>query len=606
MNNKYILSHEDIEKAFRDAMNNGIPHGIECGVENIDDCFRLDRGKLVVATGIPNMGKSEFIDFLCVQYNKLYGMRTLFFSPENQPIYLHIDKLYRKFEGARFDKAKLDDARSVAVRRYIYDNFLFFNYGHEYNVEQVISIAEEQVYATGIDILVIDSHNKLLHDITQNETDVIGRELDKLERFAKRMNIIVILVAHPRKMERKGEEYVIPSAYDINGSANFYNKADYVFTVHRNYKPNYTTVRVDKVKFNNYGGHGEISLGYNLVSGNYYDIPPMDDIFTRSNEVPPPPLETSFDLNAHTKSGDEWLNVSCSYSDKVFSSTVSECNLWWFLTHTNEELQGSLRKIRETEDKRVQQELKSRLLPIITPSVVVSGKRDSKHIQGYTNIICLDIDMKDNEAVMCKVPDILKSLPYVAMAQRSASGQGYSVFVPIKYGNSVLEHFLALEKEFANMGVVIDKSCKDDVRARYYSYDEQRYVNPSCSVYQRRLAASYSAKQPTYTVSATTPPQYSTPTYSSSDLIADLDRECSTVEGLNVCDTHQAWVEVGSALAKELGEQGRVYFHKLSQGHPHYNPSETNSKFDELLPRADGYRYNKGTIFHYIKKARVV
>lgn len=599
----FIMSHEDIEKAFRNAMNNGILQGIKCGVDKIDDCFRLDRGKLVVATGIPNMGKSEFVDFLCVQYNKLYGMRTLYFSPENQPLHLHIDKLYRKFECKRFDKEEMFDARSVAVRRYIYDNFRFFNY--EYSVEQVLNVAEEQIMEHGIDILVIDSHNKLLHDTSRNETDVIGRELDALERFAKRLNIIIILVAHPRKVERNGKEgeYVIPSAYDINGSANFYNKADYVFAVHRvKNPPEHTIVKVYKVKFNNYGGQGEITLGYNLLSGNYYNYS-ESDIFA-TNQVQKAPAETPFHLDTYKKSGAEWLNVNCSYSDKVFSSTVSECNLWWFLTTTDDTLQQGMARVRAAEGKE-RQALKSSLLPIITPSVVVKDKRDSEHISGYTGIICIDIDKKDNEDVIDKVPAILKSLPYVAMAQRSASGEGYCAFIPIKYHDSILEHFYALEQEFKEKGITIDKSCKDAVRARYYSYDEERYVNPSCTEFVKRYRVKQGGEKHTYTVSSTPLPQFSKPTITA-DLIAELDKECKGIEGLNICDTHQAWVEVGSALAKELGEQGRHYFHLLSAGHPNYSPSETNSKYDELLPRASGYGYSKGTIFHHIKRAKMV
>ena len=86
VNTQNILSSEQIEAMYREMMLGGVPKGIDCGVENIDDCFRLDRGKLVVVTGIPNMGKSEFVDFLCVQYNKLYGMKTMFFSRRGSPL----------------------------------------------------------------------------------------------------------------------------------------------------------------------------------------------------------------------------------------------------------------------------------------------------------------------------------------------------------------------------------------------------------------------------------------------------------------------------------------------------------------------------------------
>ena len=604
VNTKNILSSEQIEAMYREMMLGGVPRGSDCGVENIDDCFRLDRGKLVVITGIPNMGKSEFVDFLCVQYNKLYGMKTMFFSPENQPLPLHINKLFSKFEGRRFDKSMLEDSHCHEVRKYIYENFLFFDYKNEYYIQDILNSAEELVYSTGVDILVMDSHNKLLHDTTRNETDTIGRELDMIERFAKRLNIIVILVAHPKKMEKKDGEFIIPSAYDINGSANFYNKADYVLAVHRNYEPNYSIIKVDKVKFNNYGGQGTIHLGYDSVSGNYYDVSEMD-IFS-DNTAPVPFVRETFDINSHKKSGDKWLSVTCSCAKRVFNTTMSQCNLWQFLTTTTKELQESLSQIRATTGKE-RQDLKTKLLPIVTPSVVVNGKRDTAHINGYTNIMCIDIDKKDNPNMgLDAIFEKLKVLPYVAVAQKSASSEGYCVFIPIKYANNHTEHFLALEKDFAEMGIVIDKACKDVVRARYYSFDADRYVNPACSVYVKRFRMQDRTKERTNTVSYTSTPVYSTPTISRDDLVSELDKACTGIEQFNVCPTHQTWVEVGSALAKELGEQGRVYFHRLSQGYPTYNTEKTNCKYDELLQHADRYNYNKGTIFHHIKEAQRV
>lgn len=600
--NMSITNPSQIEKMYIQYFLNGVPHGIELGVDNLDACFRLDKGKLVVVTGIPNMGKSEFIDFMCVQYNKLYGMKTLYFSPENQPLPMHIDKLCKRFEGKKFDTSQLDDARAIEVRKYIYDNFFFVDYNKEYKIEQLALIIERLVYTSGVDILVIDSHNKLLHDLTKNETEVIGRELDMLERLAKRLNIIIILVAHPRKQMRNGNEYVIPSAYDINGSANFFNKADFVLVVHRNREPDYIIIKVEKVKFKNYGCQGEVHLGYDNVTGDYYSIPKMDDMFPKQ-DVPPPPIRKAFDLCTHIKSGDKWLDVQCGYSNRVHDMNTRNCNLWQFLTTTNSELQNSLSIIKQTTDKKERQDAKKRLLPIITPSVTLRGKRDTEHISGYTDIICIDIDKADNPDNMDKVLNILKSLPYVALAQRSASGEGYCAFIPIKSGYNHYEHFLALEKDFADMGITIDKACKDAVRARYYSYDEDRYVNPACSVYVKRLAAQSKERDKSNLTQQVVEPVYNMTTVSSGDWVSDLDKACLELDGYDVCPSYHAWVEVGSALAKELGENGRVYFHKLSKGYSQYDVAETDDKYSELMQHAHDYAYNKGTIFHYIKQA---
>lgn len=602
MRSKNILSPETIEKEFRNTMMHGLPTGINSGISNLDELFRLDRGKLVVITGIPNMGKSEVVDALCVQYNMLYGMRTLFFSPENQPIGLHINKLFAKFVGRKYSQDDLLGEVGINVRNYIYDNFSFFNCLKEHTLPDILSTAEVEILGKGIDIVVIDSYNKILHDYKMNETEEIGRDLDHLERFAKRLNVIVILVAHPRKMEKdKNGCWLIPSAYDINGSANFANKADFVGTVHRVYDPNYTIVKISKVKFSNYGGQGEVHLGYDLRNGRFYDIPDMD--FT--TVLPPPPEAKPFDLDTHRKSGVDWLNVTCSASKRVTSKETSTVSLWDFLTCERPDLIESLNKVRAESDHKVASKAKVDLLPVVMPSVVIEGERKRENIREFTNLICIDIDKKDNEMPMEEIFKILKSLPYVAFAQRSCSGEGYYAIIPIKYERNHLEHFLALEEDFAQMGITIDKACKDETRTRFFSYDLDRYVAEKCEVYVRR--AMPRAKSAEVAVStATEPPRFSTPTYSSSpeELMAKLDRACEGIEAYDVCPTYQAWFEVGSALAKELGEDGRRYFHQLSRGYKEYDADEVDCKYSEIMKEADRYSYNAGTVFYYINNLR--
>lgn len=601
MRSKNILSPETIEKEFRNTMMHGLPTGINSGISNLDELFRLDRGKLVVITGIPNMGKSEVVDALCVQYNMLYGMRTLFFSPENQPIGLHINKLFAKLVGRKYSQDDLLGEVGINVRNYIYDNFSFFNCLKEHTLPDILSTAEVEILGKGIDIVVIDSYNKILHDYKMNETEEIGRDLDHLERFAKRLNVIVILVAHPRKMEKdKNGCWLIPSAYDINGSANFANKADFVGTVHRVYDPNYTIVKISKVKFSNYGGQGEVHLGYDLRNGRFYDIPDME----LTPVLPPPPEAKPFDLDTHRKSGVDWLNVTCSASKRVTSKETSTVSLWDFLICERPDLIESLNKVRAESDHKVASKLKVDLLPVVMPSVVIEGERKRENIRGFTNIICIDIDKKDNEMPMEEIFKILKSLPYVAFAQRSCSGEGYYAIIPIKYERNHLEHFLALEEDFAQMGITIDKACKDETRTRFFSYDLDRYVAEKCEAYVRRVPCTKGAEVAVTT--ATEPPRFSTPTYSSSpeEFMAKLDRACEGIEAYDVCPTYQSWFEVGSALAKELGENGRRYFHQLSCGYEGYDPEEVDKKFSDMLKDADRYSYTMGTVFHYIEQVK--
>jgi hypothetical protein len=68
----------------------------------------------------------------------------------------------------------------------------------------------------------------------ESETEYIGRAIRTLKRFAKAFQVHICVVAHPTKSVKDGDgKYKMPTLYDINGSANWYNKADLGVIVHR-------------------------------------------------------------------------------------------------------------------------------------------------------------------------------------------------------------------------------------------------------------------------------------------------------------------------------------------------------------------------------------
>jgi twinkle protein len=119
-------------------------------------------------------------------------------------------------------------------------------------------------------------------------------------------DVLIFLVAHPTKMKKDTSgKYDIPSLYDISGSANFYNKCDYGFCVHRktdekNIMQNEVTVFWQKIKFKHLGEQGFSELKYNYTNGRFYDddedltnwlIQPQSvkqlDFFTQSTDEAP-------------------------------------------------------------------------------------------------------------------------------------------------------------------------------------------------------------------------------------------------------------------------------------------------------------------------------
>jgi twinkle protein len=79
-------------------------------------------------------------------------------------------------------------------------------------------------------------------------------------------------VAHPRKMQSTEENgFQVPTLYDISGSANFYNKADYGLTQHID-KKGCTTTYIQKVKNKWMGKNGYIDWTYNSKNGRFYKV----------------------------------------------------------------------------------------------------------------------------------------------------------------------------------------------------------------------------------------------------------------------------------------------------------------------------------------------
>ena len=78
----------------------------------------------------------------------------------------------------------------------------------------------------------------------------------------------------------KGE---VPSLYNISGSAHFYNKTDYGFTVDRctdsesNLMNDNVIVYWQKIKFKHLGRQGISELTYNKTNGRFYPISGLDN-----------------------------------------------------------------------------------------------------------------------------------------------------------------------------------------------------------------------------------------------------------------------------------------------------------------------------------------
>lgn len=266
------------------------------------------------------------------------------------------------------------------------------------------------------------------------------------------------------------------------------------------------------------------------------------------------------------------------------------------------------------------------LLPAITVSCVCSERRTEK-IYEYTNLICIDIDGKDNPSIS-NIEDLkikLGELPYIMYCGLSASGNGLFCIIPYADPANHKNVFESIKNDFEEMGIIIDKSCGDICRLRFLSHDTQPYVNKHAEVYMsepksKAVEYIYKPKQR----SKTKPPKPQTILIPSvietflrpSNLVLEsatpLTKKQKVERLLNEIIRNQVdityyyndWIAIGNIIKNMFGEEGRALFHKVSSFYPNYDYDETDREYSVMI--IGRYRYNSDRLFEIAAEYKLI
>lgn len=283
-----IFTADQLLDDVKELYEKGLPKGDAIGVAEFDEHMTFLPGQMTVITGIPNHGKSDFLDFICERLAVMKDWRFGIFSPENFPISLHLSKISEKVIGKSFGSTrKMTEDELLSAMDFIQDHFYFIRPDDEnYTLDNILMRARKLVSRYGINGLIIDPWNTLEHQIPIgiSETNYISNQLAKLTSFKQRYNVHIFLVAHPTKIkkDKNTKKYELPTLYDISGSANFFNKTDNGLCVYRDFSENKTVVSVQKIKFKHLGKVGQVAFCYDMASGRYY---PQYDVADYSNHL---------------------------------------------------------------------------------------------------------------------------------------------------------------------------------------------------------------------------------------------------------------------------------------------------------------------------------
>lgn len=240
--------------------------GYKCGIKSIDDIMRIDKQTLTTLVAMPASGKSTFTNFYGYRMAKENDWKTLYIAEET-PKARQCRLLSVLFNG------EADKASKYSV---MYDYDLT-------DWQELLNMIKDAKETYGVDMVVIDNFTMLKNLIKGNDSDTerIGRALSDLKKASIDNDIAVILVTHPTKLN-EGQKV---TAYSVNGSANFFNISDYMFTLTADRDKFETTIEILKVRDDTKGVMGgKCTLDYDDVHFKYSDNYSTEDSDTDSTE----------------------------------------------------------------------------------------------------------------------------------------------------------------------------------------------------------------------------------------------------------------------------------------------------------------------------------
>ncbi|MBO0332613.1 toprim domain-containing protein [Sneathiella sp. CAU 1612] len=249
-----VYRFEDFGEAVLDMYHGRGPQPVRIGIEGLDDFYKIMPGTFHIVTGVPNHGKSNFLEQITMTLAEKHGWKFGIFSPEHKPaqyasrlLEKHLKKPFYEGPNPRMTPEEITAGLEYVNRHFYY----ITSNDHTPTIDWILEKARLSCLKYGIKGLVIDPYNEIEagRDKNQTETEFVSQLISKIKRFCRTHDVTVWVVAHPAKMQRdQNGDQPMPDLYSISGSAHWFNKADMGMVVHRNFEEKTTAVAINKVK----------------------------------------------------------------------------------------------------------------------------------------------------------------------------------------------------------------------------------------------------------------------------------------------------------------------------------------------------------------------
>jgi twinkle protein len=234
----------------------------------LDDHLMIVPPELIVVTGTPGAGKSQWTLALCANLARVHGLKGAILQFEDKPDRNRNDLLRYARSWEKQGKNGLPCEASAWVDNMFRtiapaeDN----DSDTEFNLEWLRATIEEAATRHDAKWVLCDPWNEVEHvwRINDTETGYTNQALRELKRLTRRYQIALIIVTHPSKSGGMTKGVGEMSLYDISGSAAWKNKADHGIIISRESPTAIEThVKIDKSKdFKTMGRPGVVRMKF--------------------------------------------------------------------------------------------------------------------------------------------------------------------------------------------------------------------------------------------------------------------------------------------------------------------------------------------------------
>lgn len=227
------------------------PKPFNVRIPGLFDAWPIVPGTFSVVTGYAGQGKTSLI-LACMADLMAQGVPIAIGSFETMPkpiLHANLRGHLAQMHHGHLTPQQRDNADAILRQRLRIIAQHPDSDDSDMTLDDVLDLAATAVLRDGVRVVLLDPWNEIEHKRKpdESETEYTGRTIRTMKRFARLYDVALILVAHPRKPDMTGGSAKPPTLYDISGSANFANKADYGVVIYRSSKDR-PLVKIDVTK----------------------------------------------------------------------------------------------------------------------------------------------------------------------------------------------------------------------------------------------------------------------------------------------------------------------------------------------------------------------